>query len=171
MVALALDYHAIDDVIRTAQAYRARYLYINRIMKASFQDVIAEKFSEADPGFELVEFGRAGADSGWAGIYPGREAVRLVTEKRRVYLVNDVEAAPVVPPLDGRETWLVIGHRWRPTESDLELLYRRGYGRIVCSKFELIVSDRDTIRADGGKNVPDNLLYDIDAQGPIELHP
>jgi len=170
VLVLTLDYHAIDDLLRTAQEYRARYVYINQSLKASFADVISERFNETRVDFEIIEFGSPDDDSGRVGIYPGREGIRLITADKRVFFVNELDQLPVDYNNDGKDNWLVIGRKWRPTISDLRELYRSGFGRIICSKFEQLISDQDTNPQNLSEKYPVDYLYDISRRGSLRLH-
>ncbi|MFZ5980555.1 MAG: ComEC/Rec2 family competence protein [Candidatus Zixiibacteriota bacterium] len=169
MVVLTLDYQAIDDLLRTALVYRTRYVYINQFLNASFADVIAERFGDRELPFELVEFGTADDEKGCLGIYPDRDLIRLVTEDRRIILVNDPGSIPVACPRDSRNNWLIIGRKWRPTKSDLMEMYRRGFTRLICSKIEPFELEKDTTFRQVADSLPADYLYDIHSRGPVRL--
>ena len=169
VLVLTLDYNAIDDLLRTALKYRARYVYINQSLKASFADVISERFKGTRINFEIIEFGSPDNDTGRYGIFPERECIRLITAEKRVFFVNELNALPVNYNKDGKDNWLVVGRKLHPTISDLQELYRSGISRIICSKIEPYISDKDTIPQNHAEKIPSDYLFDISRQGFLRL--
>lgn len=166
---LTADFKAIDDILRLAEIFRVEKVYAAAYLKASMSDILARGDFNFPEAFDISYFSPSMEPKTFPGYYADEKGFWLILEHHRVLFTGQVTKAVFTPAEDKRESIVVIGESWSPSENDWVSLAGAGYGIIICSKIEPPFQLKSKFIASyHDRNRPD-FIYDLESQGPLYL--
>jgi competence protein ComEC len=134
VILLSCKFDALDDIIRLADGFGARRLYVSTACETSFRQV----WREIEPNFsadDRVRFFGGETLKQSVGYSLCRESVTLNLPSVRLDFVQSVDDLPSLDSIkDNRPIIALIGRAWKADPEDWIALHNAGVGQIVCPK-------------------------------------
>lgn len=129
------DYNALDDIIRVAEKYSAKKIYVDKKLDKSIHDIVLNFTSYSD-NVSIETYNNSLADLSGNGYYPSGQGLIYRYDNYEILLSHKIVPETLKPFQTKTNRTLAIGSSWSLKVEDMFKLQNIGFERIYCSKIE-----------------------------------